>query len=102
MRRHASRPEFVERPAQEVTAASLGLVCEVTPESVLADRQNERWVRAAVAALPTAHRQVLELRELEDCSYLEMAAIIHCPVGTVMSRLHHARGRLAENLRAAA
>jgi len=48
--------------------------------------------------LPLLHRQAVELRELEDCSYQEMADIIDCPIGTVMSRLHHARHRLAEDL----
>jgi RNA polymerase sigma-70 factor (ECF subfamily) len=53
----------------------------------------------AVVALPAAHRQAVELREFEDCSYQEMADIIRCPIGTVMSRLHHARSKLADELR---
>jgi hypothetical protein len=36
-------------------------------------------VRTAVAALPVAHRQAVELREFEDCSYQEMAEIIALP-----------------------
>lgn len=101
MRRHAARPEFVER-SEPAAAARVEPVCDTTPESELADREIERWVRVAAAALPLVQRQVLELREFEDRSYQEMADIIRCPVGTVMSRLHHARGRLAEILRAAA
>jgi RNA polymerase sigma-70 factor (ECF subfamily) len=102
MRRHAARPEFVDRSGHDATPAKLEPVCETTPESELADREIERCVRVAAAALPLAQRQVVELREFEDRSYQEMAEIIRCPVGTVMSRLHHARGRLAEILRAAA
>ena len=39
-------------------------------------------------------REVIILRELEDCSYKEMAAITGVPLGTVMSRLARARQRL--------
>jgi RNA polymerase sigma-70 factor (ECF subfamily) len=101
MRRCAARPELVERPEQreDVAATALEPAHEATPESELLDREIEQLVRVAVAALPVAHRQVLELREFEDRSYQEMADIIRCPVGTIMSRLFHARGRLAETLR---
>lgn len=102
MRKAAARSETVERPAQKEDTAVTVLepAYEATPESELADREVELLVRLAVAALPSAHRQAVELREFEDCSYQEMAETIHCPIGTVMSRLHHARARLAENLRA--
>lgn len=102
MRKSAARSETVERPAQKEDAVvtTLEPSYEATPESTLADREVERLVRLAVAALPQAHRQAIELREFEDCSYQEMAETIHCPIGTVMSRLHHARARLADNLRA--
>jgi RNA polymerase sigma-70 factor (ECF subfamily) len=102
MRRGAARPDFVERPEQreDVATTAVEPAHEETPESALGDREVEKLVRLAVAALPAVHRQVVVLREFEDCSYQEMAEIIECPVGTVMSRLHHARGRLAENLRA--
>jgi RNA polymerase sigma-70 factor, ECF subfamily len=71
---------------------------ERTPETELSELETQMLVRTAIARLPLLHRQAVELRELEDCSYQEMADIIHCPIGTVMSRLHHARHRLAEDL----
>jgi RNA polymerase sigma-70 factor, ECF subfamily len=83
------QPEAV----QEVEPAN-----ERTPESDLAELETQMLVRTAIARLPLLHRQAVELRELEDCSYQEMADIIHCPIGTVMSRLHHARHRLFEDL----
>jgi len=55
-------------------------------------------VRAALATLPPKHRAVLALRELEGLSYEEIAQATGVPVGTVMSRLFHARRLLAEKL----
>jgi len=102
MRRSAARAETVERPElrADQAVATAETASDVTPESELADREVEKLVRLAVAALPGAHRQAIVLREFEDCSYQEMAEIIACPIGTVMSRLHHARGKLAQDLRA--
>jgi RNA polymerase sigma-70 factor, ECF subfamily len=51
-------------------------------------------VRAAIQELPLEFREVILLREYEDLSYLEIARILDCPVGTVMSRLGRARGKL--------
>lgn len=102
MRRSAARAETVERPElrTDQTAATGETASDVTPESELANHEIEKLVRLAVAGLPNAHRQVVVLREFEDYSYQEMAEIIACPIGTVMSRLHHARGKLAQDLRA--
>jgi len=51
-------------------------------------------INAAIAALPIAYREVIVLRELEDCSYADIARIAEIPIGTVMSRLARARGLL--------
>jgi RNA polymerase sigma-70 factor (ECF subfamily) len=49
---------------------------------------------AALDGLPPAHRAVIVLREVEGLSYAEIARAVGCPVGTVMSRLFHARRKL--------
>jgi RNA polymerase sigma-70 factor (ECF subfamily) len=54
----------------------------------------------AVGRLSPEHRDVVVLRELEQLSYEEMAAVLGVPRGTVESRLHRARGELRERLRA--
>ena len=50
-------------------------------------------VREAVDSLPGIWREIIVMRDMEDLSYAEIAAILGCPIGTVMSRL--ARGREA-------
>lgn len=56
-------------------------------------------LREAVSALPDVLRETLVLRELQQCSYEEIATITEVPMGTVMSRLSRARARLALSLR---
>jgi RNA polymerase sigma-70 factor (ECF subfamily) len=51
-------------------------------------------VRAAILELPAGFREVLLLREYEDLSYQEIASVLDCPIGTVMSRLGRAREKL--------
>lgn len=51
-------------------------------------------VRAAIQELPTQFREIILLREYEELSYQEIAGILDCPVGTVMSRLGRARTKL--------
>ena len=67
-------------------------------ESVRASAEgNERKARLqrALDALPPKHRAVLALREVEGLSYEEIARATDLPTGTVMSRLYHARRKLA-------
>lgn len=57
-------------------------------------------LEAALATLPEDHRLVVVLADVEELSYKEIAEVLGCPIGTVMSRLHRARralrGRLLE------
>jgi RNA polymerase sigma-70 factor (ECF subfamily) len=52
----------------------------------------------AIAALPLRYREAVALCDLEGKSYEEASVILECPVGTVRSRLHRARGLLARKL----
>jgi RNA polymerase sigma-70 factor (ECF subfamily) len=55
-------------------------------------------VQAALLEISEEHRQILVLREMEDCSYEAIAEILDLPVGTVRSRLFRARLQLKERL----
>jgi RNA polymerase sigma-70 factor (ECF subfamily) len=55
---------------------------------------DEPTLAQAMAALAPIHREVLLLRHRDELSYAEIALVVGCSVGTVRSRLHHARLRL--------
>lgn len=57
-------------------------------------------IQRAMRRLPDDARRTLELREIDELSYEEIAQALGIPKGTVMSRLHYARKRLRELLRA--
>ena len=69
-----------------------------TPEDALVRASEIDAVRGAVAALPEPFRETLVLREMEELSYREVAAVTGAPIGTVMSRLARARRMLAAAL----
>lgn len=58
------------------------------------DRLEIRDMEAALNALPAEQREILLLVALEEMTYEEVAATLGIPIGTVMSRLSRARGRL--------
>lgn len=68
------------------------------PEALLMRQDCDRVVHQALAALPLEFREVVVMRELEELSYKEIAAIVGIPMGTVMSRLGRGRKLLAKNL----
>lgn len=55
-------------------------------------------VRQALLALPEVYRVPLVLLYTEELSYAELADVLRCPVGTVMSRLHRGRKLLEQAL----
>ena len=67
-------------------------------EAVVDDRELYVHLRAAIEELPEDMRTVVQLRDLEDRSYEEIAELIRAPVGTVRSRLHRARELLKERM----
>jgi RNA polymerase sigma-70 factor (ECF subfamily) len=60
-------------------------------ESALLGRMVSADVEKALAAVPSDFRMAVILADLEDFSYKEIAEIMDCPAGTVMSRLYRGR-----------
>jgi RNA polymerase sigma-70 factor (ECF subfamily) len=64
------------------------------PHAMLLQKVQREQLRAAIEKLPVHYREVVVLRELEGFSYQQIATILECPAGTVMSRLGRAREQL--------
>jgi len=68
------------------------------PEEELLQTVLHGDVDRALKALPLVNREVVVLADLEGCSYKEIAQIVGCPIGTVMSRLSRGRAQLRQLL----
>jgi RNA polymerase sigma-70 factor (ECF subfamily) len=64
------------------------------PYALYISRVEREQVREAIQQLPVEFREIILLREYEELSYQEIAVVLRCPPGTVMSRLGRARSRL--------
>lgn len=70
------------------------------PHVVYLRKLERELVHEAIASLPVRHREIIVLRDIEGFSYHEIATVLNCPAGTVMSRLGRARGKLRDALSA--
>ena len=73
---------------------------EANPETLAHRRDLQRQLWRAVHRLTRRQREILILRDYQDLSYAEIAAVLDIPQGTVMSRLHAARKALSARVRA--
>jgi RNA polymerase sigma-70 factor (ECF subfamily) len=71
---------------------------QAAPDARLQLGERATLVQRALAALSAEYREVVVLREMDDCSYEEIAEILEVPVGTVRSRLFRARLELRDRL----
>ena len=69
-----------------------------SPSAVIARRQQERVLLAALRAIPLEHQLVLELSLFESMSRAEIAEALSLPEGTVASRTRRARTLLQEQI----
>jgi RNA polymerase sigma-70 factor (ECF subfamily) len=81
--------------AQSHTTAGLR-----SAEELALDHLPDASVTNALRQLSDDFRMAVYLADVEGFGYREIAQIMHCPVGTVMSRLHRARSQLRELLEA--
>lgn len=97
LRKQRRRPQLLENDHDEHIAEALAST-ERNALQLLEGKEDVERVRLAMQELPSPFREILILREFEELSYNEIAVVLDCAAGTVMSRLARARARLRELL----
>src|SRR5471030_1556217 len=91
--------EIVDRAADAPPPGGASAGASETPESLLLRETLAPELQAAIDALPEAFREAVWLRDVEEFSYAEIAAMLSIPIGTVMSRISRGRHMLFEALK---
>lgn len=89
LKARARQDEPVEDPAADARPS-----LEAGPEQEVSQRQTQAILWSAMAELSAEHRAVVDLTYFHEAGYREIAEILDCPVGTVKTRMLHARRRL--------
>jgi RNA polymerase sigma-70 factor (ECF subfamily) len=94
--------DFAEASVREEDASAndelVPRILGANPGRALVDKEIRARIEAALEELSDNHRAVLVMRELEGLSYEEMAQVMGCSKGTIMSRLFHARRNMQKRL----
>src|SRR3984885_2703213 len=93
LRHKRSAPQIVELEAHEAIA-DVAIETSKDPHAQYESKMEQEKVRNAIQQLPAEFREIIILREYEELAYQEIAAMLDCPAGTVMSRLARARSKL--------
>ncbi len=75
---------------------------DADPMTTLSRQEDEAALKRALTEIPARYREVIVLCDLQELPYETAAGVLRVPVGTVRSRLHRGRARLARALGAAA
>ncbi len=70
-----------------------------SPRDLVDEKDLEAQLQEALDTLTDADREIIVLKDVQDCSYQEIATLLDVPIGTVMSRLYYARDRLRKKLK---
>jgi RNA polymerase sigma-70 factor (ECF subfamily) len=97
LRHERAGPKIAELDSDE-NLADVSVATTEDPLDLYLRKQQRERVRAAIQQLPIEFREIIILREYEELSYSEIANVLQCPVGTVMSRLARARSKLGDML----
>jgi len=91
--------QFVDNCLEE-TDAHEAVEPSKSPYTLYEEKMKREELHRAIESLSVPLREIILLREYQELSYQEIAVLLNCPVGTVMSRLARARNRLRTHLAA--
>ena len=86
------------RKTRPVPASELELEVDQIPEAMATDEVDSEAIQLAMNSLSDDYRLVLVMFYFQELSYREIAEEMDLPLGTVMSRLSRAKGRLRRAL----
>lgn len=90
------RTESIEAMSEESGGVERQMpVVTVNPTAGLERGELRQRIDRALGQLSYEHRTVLVLHEFEELEYKEIAKVMECSIGTVMSRLFYARRKMA-------
>jgi RNA polymerase sigma-70 factor (ECF subfamily) len=87
-----------KRERELLDEATLEFAGDATEDEPRDSGVDDAVLQRVLAGLPPPQREVLLLRYRDDLSYAEIALVTGCPIGTVRTRIHHARRKLSEQL----
>jgi len=98
-RQKRTRAESIEQLDEELGGVERQMpVVATNPSEGLERSELRKRIDKAMNQLSYEHRTVLILHEFEEMEYKQIAKVMNCSIGTVMSRLFYARRRLASLL----
>jgi RNA polymerase sigma-70 factor (ECF subfamily) len=98
-RQKRTRAESIEQLDEELGGVERQMpVIATNPSEGLERSELRKRIDKAMNQLSYEHRTVLILHEFEEMEYKQIAKVMNCSIGTVMSRLFYARRRLASLL----
>jgi len=97
LRKHKrQRTDSIEELSEESGGVERQMpVVTVNPTAGLERGELRQRIDRALGQLSYEHRTVLVLHEFEELEYKEIAKVMGCSIGTVMSRLFYARRKMA-------
>ncbi|HEY8188122.1 MAG TPA: sigma-70 family RNA polymerase sigma factor [Pyrinomonadaceae bacterium] len=94
LRHTRSGPRFIELDDEQEDLARWPDQRARDPHVLYLRKLERQEIRQAIESLPSVYREIVVLRDIEGFSYQEIATLLDCPAGTVMSRLGRAREKL--------
>ena len=94
LRHKRSGPRFIELDDEQENVARWPDQRARDPYVLYLRKLERQEIREAIESLPGVYREIIVLRDIEGFSYQEIATLLDCPAGTVMSRLGRAREKL--------
>lgn len=100
LRRRRHRTISLDEPGDDDHRSLSETVADERPdcETVLIDREREKQLERALSRVKPAYRSAVILRDVEGCSYEEIAEILRISLGTVKSRIARGRELLRQEL----